>query len=90
MVVDTMTQSASPGYSDTEDRDELANALRQESGNLKSEYELNSFHSCKVGIFITIHESKFEISNPLSHSLYHVSKGAFLDENVCTHGLRIT
>lgn len=48
MVVDTMTQgtgvttdqSASPGYSDTEDRDELTNALRQESENLISEYEL--------------------------------------------------
>ena len=37
LVVATMTQSASPGYSDTEDRDELTNALRQESGNLKSD-----------------------------------------------------
>ena len=36
----TTDQSASLGYSDTEDRDELTNALKQESENLKSEYEL--------------------------------------------------
>ena len=33
LVAGTMTQSSSPGYSDTEDRDELTSALRQEREN---------------------------------------------------------
>ena len=35
LVADTMTQSARPGYSDTKDREEQTNALREKSENLE-------------------------------------------------------